>query len=59
MSRVLYDVKETAHQLSLSVNMVRNLISSGKLKSVKIGAARRVPATAIQEFAEKLERAAA
>ncbi|RSS04102.1 helix-turn-helix domain-containing protein [Streptomyces sp. WAC00469] len=58
MTRVLYDVKETARLLSVSVNTVRNLIAAGKLRSVKIGSSRRVPATAIEEFTKNLMKAA-
>lgn len=55
MARILYTVKEAAEQMSLSVNMVRNLVMAGTVRSVKIGAARRIPHDAITEYVKRLE----
>jgi excisionase family DNA binding protein len=55
MSRILYPVKEAAQQLGVSVTTTRNLITSGQLRSVKIGHARRVPADALHEYVQRLD----
>ncbi|NGO43797.1 helix-turn-helix domain-containing protein [Streptomyces ureilyticus] len=55
MSRILYPVKEAAQQLGMSVSYTRDLIMSGRLRSVKIGHARRVPADALHEYVQRLD----
>lgn len=57
--RVAYTVKETARLLSLSEAKVYMMIASGELTSFKVGRARRVHGTAIEEYARHaIERAA-
>lgn len=55
MSARLYTVQEAKNQLSLGLTKTRDLISSGELRSVKIGRARRVPADAIDEYVRRLD----
>lgn len=50
--KYLLTVLETAKYLGLSRSMIYNLMESGKLRYVKIGAARRVPRQCCQEFIE-------
>jgi len=55
MNRRLYQTREAAHQLSLGMTVTKALISSGELRSIKIGHARRVPAEAIDEYVRRLD----
>ncbi|MGW7301395.1 excisionase family DNA-binding protein [Streptomyces sp. NPDC054829] len=55
MTRILYPVDEAAEQLGLGLTMTKALIKSGELRSVKIGRARRVPAEALHEYAQRLD----
>jgi excisionase family DNA binding protein len=48
---------EAAQQLGLSRTKVYELMASGQLRSVKIGAARRVSATALADFVARLDAA--
>jgi len=47
---LLLRVEEVAHALSLGRTKVYELIASGDLPSVTIGAARRVPAEALRQW---------
>ena len=49
--RSLLTVGEAAEQLHLSQSTVKNLIRDGRLRSIKVGGARRVPVDAISELA--------
>lgn len=51
----LYRVEEAASLLSLGRAFTFQQISSGRLKSVKVGRARRVPVEAIDAFIALLE----
>lgn len=51
--RIAYTVKDTARLLSLSTRKVRYLIAKGELPSIKVGAARRVHGSAIEEYARQ------
>ena len=53
--RLLYRPEEAAKVLGLGRTKVYELIASGELRSVKIGAARRVSATALAEFVSRLD----
>lgn len=55
MSRILYPVGEAAQQLGVSITTTRALITSGELRSVKIGHARRIPADALHEYVQRLD----
>jgi predicted DNA-binding transcriptional regulator AlpA len=58
-ARVLYRVPEAMHLLSMSRSVIYELMRSGRLRSVTEGATRYVPAGAITEYVEMLEREAA
>lgn len=47
MTRVVYTVEETAELLGVSRAHVFRLINDGRLRSIKLGRCRRVPADAI------------
>jgi len=50
MDKLLYRVEEAADVLGIGRTRVFHLIRTGALRSVKIGASRRVPAAAIREY---------
>lgn len=52
--RVLLTAEEAADRLSVSRSTVYDLIRTGELRSVKIGRARRVPASAIDDLVAHL-----
>ena len=52
---LLLTVAEAAHRLRLSRSTVYVLIRRGELRSVKQGAARRVPAAALLEYVRGLK----
>ncbi|MGH3382658.1 MAG: helix-turn-helix domain-containing protein [Actinoallomurus sp.] len=56
--KALYRVNEAKKMLSLSRSTVYELIRSGRLRTVKEGGARLVPAEAIAEYVALLEREA-
>ena len=49
-TRLVYDVRSAAEQLSVSRSTLMALIASGDLASLKVGARRLVPRSAIEEF---------
>jgi excisionase family DNA binding protein len=57
VERVLLRPEEAAKALGVSRTTAFELMRSGALRSVKIGAARRVSATALAEFVAALEHA--
>lgn len=56
VDRLLFRVEEVAEVLGLGLTTVKGLIASGELRSVKIGAARRVSATALAAYVAQLDR---
>jgi excisionase family DNA binding protein len=54
----LYDVPEVMQMLRLSRTVIYELIRSGRLRSVKEGRARRIPAVAVREYISLLEQEA-
>lgn len=56
MMRLMYPAEEAAEQLGVGLTTVRALIKSGALRSVKIGQLRRVPAEALHEYVQRLDR---
>lgn len=52
--RLLLTPEEAAERLSLSRTTVYELVRKGRLQSVKIGRARRIPRAALQEYVETL-----
>ncbi|MFE9699069.1 helix-turn-helix domain-containing protein [Streptomyces sp. NPDC006270] len=55
MTRILHPVGEVAEQLGVGITTAKALISTGQLRSVKIGRARRVPAEALHEYVRRLD----
>lgn len=51
---VLLTIEETARSLRIGRTVVWQLIRDGELRSVKIGASRRVPVEAVTEYAASL-----
>ena len=51
----LYEVRDVMRMLHLSRTVVYELIRTGRLRSVKQGRARRIPATAIRDYIALLE----
>ncbi|RNL83172.1 helix-turn-helix domain-containing protein [Halostreptopolyspora alba] len=54
--KALYKVPEAAAVLSLSRAELYEQMTAGRLRYVKVGRARRIPAQAISEFVALLER---
>ncbi|RYP88772.1 DNA-binding protein [Nocardioides guangzhouensis] len=52
---LLFTVDETARLLSIARHRVFDLIREGRLRSVKVGASRRVSAKALFDFVATLE----
>jgi excisionase family DNA binding protein len=50
ISKKLLSVNEAATALSLGRSLVYTLILNGEINSIKIGRARRIPPSAIDEF---------
>lgn len=57
-NKALYRVSEAMELLSLSRSVIYELIRSDRLRTVKEGRSRLVPASAIAEYVELLEREA-
>lgn len=55
MEKLLLSVEEAADRLSLGRTKTYELIASGRLRSVNIGRARRVPIDALAEFVDALQ----
>jgi len=51
----LYEVRDVMRMLHLSRSVVYELIRNKRLRSVKQGRARRIPATAIRDYIALLE----
>jgi excisionase family DNA binding protein len=51
---ILLTVNEAATRLGLGKTKVYELLTSGELASVRIGAARRIPIRALEEYVERL-----
>lgn len=54
MSQMLYTVPQVIQMLSIGRTRVYDLIRTGELPSVRIGASRRVSASALEEFVSAL-----
>jgi excisionase family DNA binding protein len=54
---MLLKIEEVVRILSLGRSQVYKLITSGELRSIKIGRSRRIPRQALAEFLAKLEAA--
>ena len=53
-TRLLLTVDEAAERLGLGRTKVYELLNRGELASVRIGTARRVPASALETYIERL-----
>ena len=51
--RLAYRVDEAAEVASISRRTIYNLIAAGKLKTIKIGKCRLIPASALRALLEK------
>jgi excisionase family DNA binding protein len=49
--QILITRQHAAEILAVSLRTVDNLLAAGKLESINIGTARRIPYTAVQAFA--------
>ncbi len=58
MDKLLYTPVEAARVLGIGRSKVNELLGAGELTSVRIGACRRIPATALQEFVNRLSEPA-
>ncbi len=56
MEKLLLTPTEAAEALSISRSKLYELIGQGRLSTVQIDASRRVPAQALVEFVQHLER---
>jgi len=54
VNQLLYTIPEVTQMLSLGRTRVYHLIRTGELSSVRIGASRRIPASALEEFVSAL-----
>jgi excisionase family DNA binding protein len=52
--RLLYRPQEVARMLGLGRTNVYALMARGELSSVKVGAARRIPAADVEQFVQRL-----
>lgn len=50
----LLTIDQARHRLAIGKSKLWQLIQSGEIRSCKIGRARRIPATAIDEFIREL-----
>jgi excisionase family DNA binding protein len=53
ISKKLLTINEAASALGLGRSLIYTLVAKGELKSIKIGRARRIPLSAIDEFIEQ------
>jgi excisionase family DNA binding protein len=54
MEKLLLTPEEAAERLSVGRSRIFELIATGRLRSVRIGASRRVPASALIDFVNDL-----
>lgn len=54
MDKLLLTTKEAAEVLGIGRSTVYELMYAGLLESVRIGAARRIPAVALEDFVRRL-----
>jgi excisionase family DNA binding protein len=55
---LLYKVPDVMHALNLSRSVVFELLRTGRLRSVKEGRARLIPASALRDYVALLEQEA-
>lgn len=54
MERILLSIPEAGQVLHLGETKIKQLVMRGELPSVKIGKSRRIPATAISSYVDRL-----
>ena len=54
----LFTIDDVAHRTKLGRTTLFAILKSGELRSVKVGRSRRIPASALIEFIDRLERGA-
>jgi excisionase family DNA binding protein len=54
MEKLLLTPEEAAERLSVGRSRIFELIGSGRLRSVRLGASRRIPTSALVEFVDEL-----
>lgn len=57
MDKLLLTPEEAAGRLSVGRSKIYELIGTGRLRSVRIGASRRIPAAALLDFVRDLDPA--
>lgn len=57
-TRILLTVEEAAEQLSIGRTTMFALIKAGDITTVRVGRLRRVPATAVADYVDRLTSAA-
>jgi excisionase family DNA binding protein len=57
MRKLLLTPEEAAYRIGVGRSKMYELLASGAVKSVKIGALRRIPATALDEYVAALVEA--
>ena len=50
VQRLLLNYQETGHALGISTSKVKQLVGTGQLRTVAIGASKRVPVSEVEEF---------
>jgi excisionase family DNA binding protein len=55
MTKMLYRVNEAAEACSIGRTKTYELINCGVLRTVRIGSAVRIPASALEEFVQAME----
>lgn len=58
MAKYFYSVPESSERIGVSRTTMYQLVKSGAIRSVRIGGALRIPAEAIDEFAQSVTSAA-
>lgn len=52
--RVLLTIEEAAEQLGIGRTLMYRLIGDGEIESIRIGRLRRIPTSAVQDYARRL-----
>ena len=59
MERTLLSIPEAGEALHLGETKIKELVARGELLSIKIGKSRRIPASAVRAYVERLVTEAA
>ncbi|MGH2670266.1 MAG: helix-turn-helix domain-containing protein [bacterium] len=57
MDKLLFTPEEAAERLSVGRSKIYELIGDGRLRSVRLGGSRRIPAVALVDFVASLDDA--